>query len=121
MPPTLLICETSLPAGSVRRQRVICEYVAWLGLDLSHRGFEAEIADLNRTHTQPSGTFFLAEGGARAGSAKVRALGWRRPVLGAVPQTVHTPRPCERMGFEETAPCYGAVLPGTRFFAMTLR
>lgn len=158
MPPTLLIRETSLPADSARLQHVIREYVAWLDLDLSYRGFDAEMADFDRIYTLPSGAFFLAESGAEAAGcagllrhddeaaelkrvfvrpafrghdlgrrlveaviAKARALRFSRLILDAVPQTAHAQRLYERMGFEETAPYYGAVLPGTRFFAMTLR
>ncbi|WP_028997477.1 GNAT family N-acetyltransferase [Azohydromonas australica] len=158
MPQPVLIRESSLPADSARLQCVIREYVAWLGPDLSYRGFDAEMADFDRTYTLPSGTFFLAESGTEAAGcagllrhgtevaelkrvfvrpafrghdlgrrlveaviAKARALGLRRLVLDAVPQTVHAQQLYERMGFEETAPYYDAVLPGTRFFAMTLR
>ena len=64
MPQPLPIREASLPADSARLQRVIREYVAWLGMDLSYRGFEAEMADFDRTYTLPGGTFFLAQCGA---------------------------------------------------------
>ena len=158
MPQPVLIRESSLPADSARLQRVIREYVAWLDLDLSYRGFEAEMADFDRTYTLPGGTFFLAEAGLEAAGcagllrhhdavaelkrvfvrpafrghdlgrrlveaviAKARAQGLRRLILDAVPQTTHAQRLYERMGFEPTAPYYDAVLPGTRFFAMTLR
>jgi carbonic anhydrase len=149
--------EASLPADSARLQRVIREYVAWLDMDLSYRGFEAEMADFDRTYTPPGGTFFLAEAGAQTAGcagllrhddtvaelkrvfvrpafrghelgrrlveaviAKARALGFRRLILDAVPQTTHAQRLYERLGFAETAPFYDGAVPGTRFFALAL-
>ena len=158
MPQTLLIREAFLPADSARLQRVIREYVAWLDMDLSYRGFEAEMADFDCTYTLPGGTFFLAEAGLEAAGCagllrhhdavaelkrvfvrpafrghdlgrrlveavigKTRALGSSRLILDAVPQTTHVQRLYERLGFQGTAPYYDGAVPGTRFFAMTLR
>lgn len=67
---TVQIRQVCLPTDSDRLQAVIREYVAWLDMDLSYRGFEAEMANFDALYTLPSGTFFLAEcAGEAAGCA----------------------------------------------------
>lgn len=58
------IREADLPADSHALKAVIREYVAWLDMDLSYRGFEQEMADFDATFTLPSGMFFMALAGA---------------------------------------------------------
>jgi putative acetyltransferase len=55
--------EATFPADSQRLKTVIREYVAWLDMDLSYRGFEQEMARFDRIFTLPSGMFFIAEAG----------------------------------------------------------
>lgn len=57
------IREADLPADSQELKAVIREYVAWLDMDLSNRGFEEEMADFDVTFTLPSGMFFIARTG----------------------------------------------------------
>ncbi len=59
LPPRLR--EARLPADLPALQTVIREYVAWLGIDLSYRGFEQEMAVFGDLFTLPSGLFLLAE------------------------------------------------------------
>ncbi|MEM5387150.1 GNAT family N-acetyltransferase [Paraburkholderia phymatum] len=40
---------------------IIREYVQWLDMDLSYRGFEHEMQMFEQTYTLPSGLFFVAE------------------------------------------------------------
>lgn len=40
---------------------VIREYVAWLDMDLSYRGFEKEMEDFDRLGALPSGMFFVTQ------------------------------------------------------------
>lgn len=62
--------EAAFPADSQGLKAVIREYVAWLDMDLSYRGFEQEMADFDGIFTQPAGMFFIAEAGtAVAGCA----------------------------------------------------
>jgi carbonic anhydrase len=154
---SIQIREVSLPADAARLKAVIREYVAWLDMDLSYRGFEAEMADFEAIYTLPSGTFFLAECGSEAAGCagllrhdaevaelkrvfvrppfrgfnlgerlvravvqRARALGLRRLILDAVPQTTQAQRLYERMGFLETGPFYEGAVPGTRFFGLPL-
>jgi putative acetyltransferase len=58
---TALIREASLPADSAALMALIQEYVAWLNMDLSYRGFAHEMANFNTRFTRPSGFFLLAE------------------------------------------------------------
>lgn len=58
--------EVSFPADTQPLQALIREYVAWLDMDLSYRGFEAEMANFETLYAPPGGTFFLAEDGAQA-------------------------------------------------------
>lgn len=151
------IREVSLPADTQRLKALILEYVAWLGMDLSYRGFDAEMENFETLYTLPSGTFFLAEhGGQAVGCAgllshgdgvaelkrvfvqpalrgrhlgeqlvdavvqRARALGFRRLVLDAVPQTTHAQQLYLRMGFAPTPPYYADPVAGTKFFELPL-
>ncbi|MBI2307384.1 MAG: GNAT family N-acetyltransferase [Rhodocyclales bacterium] len=151
------IREAVFPQDTERLVALIREYVAWLDMDLSYRGFDAEMAAFERLFTLPSGMFFLAEaGGELAGCAgllrhsaaeaevkrlyvrprfrghalgerlvaavvgQAAALGCRRLILDAVPQTTFAQRLYERLGFTETPPYYDQPVPGTRFFALAL-
>ncbi len=68
MPPTFCLREARLPADSPRLRAVIAEYIAWLDMDLSARGFAQEMAAFDNLFTLPSGLFLLAEcGGEVAG------------------------------------------------------
>lgn len=60
------IREALLPTDTQRLKALISEYVAWLDMDLSYRGFDAEMANFETLYTLPSGTFFLAEDAGRA-------------------------------------------------------
>lgn len=60
-PPRLR--EARFPDDLRALQSVIREYVAWLGIDLSLRGFEQEMAEFGDLFTLPSGLFFIAEAG----------------------------------------------------------
>lgn len=56
------------------------EYVAWLGIDLSFQGLEAELATLSETYGPPDGAMLLAwDDGAVAGGVAVKPL----PSVGA--------------------------------------
>jgi carbonic anhydrase len=64
--PTLR--EAVLPHDTPALQALIREYVAWLDIDLTYRGFEAEMAGFEALFTWPSGLFLLAcEGDTLAG------------------------------------------------------
>ena len=58
---------------------LIREYAAWLGLDLSFQGFDAEMADLSARYAPPAGELLLARGddGAALGCVGVKALAGR--------------------------------------------
>jgi putative acetyltransferase len=56
------IREASLPADTVQLVALIREYVQWLDMDLSYRGFEEEMQSFDQHFTLPSGLFFVAEG-----------------------------------------------------------
>jgi putative acetyltransferase len=55
------IREASLPADTARLVAIIREYVQWLDMDLSYRGFEEEMQAFEQHYTLPSGVFFVAE------------------------------------------------------------
>jgi len=57
----LQIREAILPRDSARLVAIVREYVQWLGMDLSYRGFEEEMQSFDQTFTLPSGVFFIAE------------------------------------------------------------
>ena len=54
------ITEAVFPRDTAALQAVIREYVAWLDMDLSCRGFEQEMARFEQIFTLPSGLFLLA-------------------------------------------------------------
>lgn len=56
----MVIQEAVFPADSQRLIAVITEYVNWLDLDLSYRGFAAEMAKFDALFTRPSGLFLMA-------------------------------------------------------------
>ncbi|KWI53695.1 GCN5 family acetyltransferase [Burkholderia ubonensis] len=58
---TPVIREAAFPADTVALVAVIREYVRWLDMDLSYRGFDAEMEAFERIYTLPSGMFFVAE------------------------------------------------------------
>lgn len=58
--PTLRIRQACLPADSTRLRAVIAEYITWLDMDLSARGFAQEMAAFDRLFTPPSGLFLMA-------------------------------------------------------------
>ena len=55
------IREALFPDDTTSLVEVIREYVRWLDMDLSYRGFEAEMASFEQIFTLPSGMFFIAE------------------------------------------------------------
>ncbi|NRR31014.1 GNAT family N-acetyltransferase [Oxalobacteraceae bacterium] len=48
------------PADSIGLKSVIAEYIRWLDLDLSHRGFDEEMAQFDQLFSLPSGLFLMA-------------------------------------------------------------
>lgn len=57
-----------LPDDGNELKKVIGEYIAWLDMDLSYRGFADEMARFDRLFTLPSGLFLIArEAGQIAG------------------------------------------------------
>lgn len=57
------IREAAFPADSEALKAVIREYVAWLDMDLSYRGFEQEMEQFDGLFTLPSGLFLVAQSG----------------------------------------------------------
>ncbi|WP_460837334.1 GNAT family N-acetyltransferase [Noviherbaspirillum agri] len=57
------IREAQFPADGPELKAVIREYVAWLDMDLSYRGFAQEMAEFDARFTLPSGMFFIARAG----------------------------------------------------------
>ena len=57
---SLLIREAVFPADSQALKSVIHEYIGWLDMDLSYRGFAQEMARFDALFTRPSGLFLLA-------------------------------------------------------------
>lgn len=55
------IRTASFPADSAALQSLIREYVAWLDMDLSYRGFAEEMACFEQRFTLPSGLFLIAD------------------------------------------------------------
>jgi len=55
------IREAAFPGDTERLVAIIREYVRWLDMDLSYRGFEEEMQAFEQTFTLPSGMFFIAE------------------------------------------------------------
>jgi carbonic anhydrase len=61
---TPIIREAIFPADTTALVALIREYVRWLDMDLSHRGFDGEMAEFARVFTLPSGMFFVADAGS---------------------------------------------------------
>ena len=59
----MLIREACFPSDSDRLKSVILEYVKWLDMDLSYRGFAEEMEKFDGLFTLPHGLFLLAEAG----------------------------------------------------------
>lgn len=59
-----LIREAVFPADRDRLLTAVETYLAWLDVDLSHRGLDEEMANFDARFTLPSGLFFLAERGS---------------------------------------------------------
>jgi putative acetyltransferase len=57
------IREASFPADSHSLKAVIQEYITWLDMDLSYRGFAQEMAAFEGLFTLPSGLFLMALSG----------------------------------------------------------
>lgn len=55
------IRTATFPADSAALQSVIREYVAWLDMDLSYRGFAEEMASFDERFTLPGGLFLIAD------------------------------------------------------------
>jgi putative acetyltransferase len=54
------IKQASFPEDSETLKSLIREYIAWLDMDLSYRGFEQEMAQFEQLFTLPSGFFLMA-------------------------------------------------------------
>ncbi|HGL6718886.1 hypothetical protein NTJ56_13450 [Burkholderia contaminans] len=65
MPPKAppIVREAVFPADTHRLVAVIREYVRWLDMDLSQRGFDAEMATFEQHYSLPSGMFVVADAG----------------------------------------------------------
>lgn len=86
----IAIREAAFPQDSADLVATIREYVAWLDMDLSYRGFEAEMASFEQTFTLPSGMFFVADAdGEVAGCA---GLLRRSPAVAEVKRLYVRPR-----------------------------
>ena len=55
------IREAVLPDDTERLVAIIREYVRWLDMDLSYRGFEDEMRSFGQMYSLPSGMFFIVE------------------------------------------------------------
>lgn len=55
------IREAQFPQDTQALTALIQEYVAWLDIDLSQRGFDREMAHFEQTFTLPSGLFLIAQ------------------------------------------------------------
>ncbi|MBC8748028.1 GNAT family N-acetyltransferase [Paraburkholderia podalyriae] len=65
-----IVREAVFPADTHNLVALIREYVRWLDMDLSYRGFDAEMDAFEQVYTLPSGMFFVADaGGELAGCA----------------------------------------------------
>ena len=89
----MLIREASFPTDSERLKSVIREYVTWLDMDLSYRGFSQEMEMFDELFTLPSGLFLVAQAGQEfagcvgllhhnASTAEVKRLYVRPPFRG---------------------------------------
>ena len=152
------IHDASLPADKKRLMRVIDEYITWLNMDLSYRGFTQEMEHFDALFTPPNGFFLMAQVGREiagcvgllrhtASTAEVKRLfvrpafrglhlgetlvatlvqraqelGFERLILDAVPQTTVAQTLYRTLGFQEIEPYYANPVPGTKFFALSLR
>lgn len=62
------ISQASFPDDIETLKSIILEYIAWLDMDLSYRGFDQEMAQFEQLFTLPSGLFLIARSdGAVAG------------------------------------------------------
>jgi len=59
----MLIRTAVFPADTVELRALIGEYVAWLDMDLSYRGFQQEMDAFEQIFTLPSGMFLVADSG----------------------------------------------------------
>jgi putative acetyltransferase len=59
--PYIHIREVIFPEDREALLSIIDEYVVWLDMDLSYRGFADEMATFEEKFTLPSGMFFMAE------------------------------------------------------------
>ena len=55
------IREAVYPGDTAPLVEIVREYVRWLDMDLSYRGFEEEMQSFEQTYTLPSGMFLIAE------------------------------------------------------------
>jgi carbonic anhydrase len=55
------IRAAGFPRDTAPLVAIVREYVRWLDMDLSYRGFEDEMQSFEQTYTLPSGVFFIAE------------------------------------------------------------
>ncbi|WP_295765993.1 GNAT family N-acetyltransferase [Undibacterium sp.] len=60
----MLIRAAVFPADTVALRALIGEYIAWLDMDLSYRGFQQEMKAFEEIFTRPSGMFLAADSGA---------------------------------------------------------
>lgn len=56
----MLINEASFPEDSESLKSIISEYIVWLDMDLSYRGFDQEMAKFDQLFTLPNGLFLMA-------------------------------------------------------------
>ncbi|WP_233862688.1 GNAT family N-acetyltransferase [Paraburkholderia adhaesiva] len=59
--PMPIIREAVFPSDTRALIALIREYVRWLDMDLSYRGFDAEMDAFEHVYTLPSGMFFVAD------------------------------------------------------------
>lgn len=57
------IVPAVFPDDSTKLKAIISEYIAWLDMDLSYRGFAPEMARFDQLFTLPSGFFLMAKSG----------------------------------------------------------
>lgn len=104
----MLIREASFPSDSERLKSVILEYVKWLDMDISYRGFAEEMEKFDGLFTLPHGLFLLAEAG--------------QEIAGCVGLLRHTPDTAEvKRLYVRSAPYYPYPVQGTRFFTRSLQ
>lgn len=62
-PTPVQISLAVFPDDSCALKAIISEYVAWLDMDLSYRGFAQEMDSFDQLFTLPSGFFLMAKAG----------------------------------------------------------